>query len=1118
MLAKELIDQLERRGLLDQDIIEALREQLDEGGTRVTPEAVAKLLVDNGQLTRFQATKLIGEIRSGEYADADAVEATSVQEDDLAIVADEGDGVVEVEAEVASEVPVEVVAVEAEPVEAEPVEAEPVAVEAVDASVADVPKPARSRPRPKPPETKSVWDSFKIYGYAGIIGLLLLVGGGLYFVLNRGSADDAIDVGNKLYDQQNYSGAQDQYLGFLASFGEETQYSSMARVRIRMCELYRASTMSDPTRALDLADEILPDIENEEAMDQERGNLAALLVDIADNIAEKANDAPETEVKKELLGRLNEQITLMDNPMYMTSSMRATLATRLTKVQEARKRIERDISRNLKLDKAVTEMTAALKDKDTKKAYDIRFELLRSFPELEANDRIVKLILSASEIQQTLVTASTKLPKTVDGAADSESIRTIVLSNTQGRDVPSLLDEILYLRAAGSVLAFNAGNGKLLWRSFVGYGHNHEPVRLEGGAGVLLSESEKLEIQRRRGEDGSMRWRSQIAEPFHEPIVERDDVYVATNSGSLLLLDAEAGDAKWSAKIPQSLDVGPGVDSRANLAFLPGDHSNVYVINTRNGSCVDSYYLGHSNGTIVVPPVPLLGHLFVIENAAADYAMVHVLKIAEDGSLTKAQDSVRMTGNVKISPIIIQQRRLIVLTDRGQVSVYDVEPTAETDQVDVVARQLASYDEPTSTQMAVGKSQMWITGTRIGRYELQINTGRVVPSWFKHEGDTFIGQPFASDEALIHARVLRGTSGVRVTAVDPKSGNEIWRNDVAVPIAMITQSAQGLHAMTSQASLFVLDRQALENGTTSGPIENPGGDGVAMRFENPVVVDQETRVLVNQEISQQIAIYDPSRPNQKLRIVTLALPEGELSGGAVFSGGGLFMPLNTGRAALMAYQTGKRLASPFQPVSDPVEVMKWTNPVVLADDPDQVVIADSRKSIYRLRAGDSIRELASGKIENELLGRLAAVGSTAIGATAGPSADFVIGFDMGSLDEKFKTLLDGRVIWGPVAAGGLCWLETDDKKLRAYDDSGAEKFAVGLPVGMPVGHPVSAGDHWVLCGAAGWIVVVDPQSGSLVGQTDIEQPISASPLAAGSRLLVPGKEGVVYVLSVPTGN
>ncbi|MGB7345373.1 MAG: PQQ-binding-like beta-propeller repeat protein [Pirellulaceae bacterium] len=1121
MLAKELIDQLERRGLLDQEIIEALREQLDQGGTRITPEAVAKLLVDNGQLTRFQATKLIGELRSGEYADSDDEVAVVAEDDDLTAFADDGEEVfeVEVEPDVVEAMPVEAIAVEA-------VEVEAVAVDVVDvesdsdsfAGGNGAGQGSRGAAKRKPPETKSVWDSFKIYGYAGIIGLLLLTGGGLYFVLSRGSADDAIEVGNKLYNQQNYAGAQEQYQGFLASFGEENEYSSLARTRIRMSELYRASTMSDPTRALDLADEILPQIAEEEAMDQERGNLAALLVDIADNIAEKANDAPETEVKKQLLGRLNEQITLMDNPMYMTSSMKATLSTRLTAVEEARKRIDRDISRNLKLDKAVIDMKAALDAKKTKEAYDVRFELLRDFPELESDNRIVELILSASEIQQTLVASSSKSPNTIEGAPESDAIRTIVLATPIGKDVPSLMGEIIFLRAGGSVLAFNASDGKLLWRSYVGYGQAHAPVRLEGGAGVLLSESEELEIQRRKGQDGSIRWRAKIGEPFSEPIAENDDVYVAANSGTLHLLDAESGDAKWSAALPQPLDVGPGVDTRANLAFVPGNHSNLYVLNTRNGSCIDSFYLGHGEGTVVVPPVPLLGHLFVIENAAADYARVHVLKIAEDGTLTKAQDSVRMTGNVKVSPIIIQQRRLIVLTDRGQVSVYDVEPTAETEQVTVVARQLASYDQPTSTQMAVGKSQMWITGTRIGRYELQINMGRVAPDWFKHEGDTFIGQPFATEDALIHARVLRGTSGVRVTASEPKTGAEIWRNDVAVPVSMIAQSDDGLHAISSQAGLFALDREALESGSTSGPIENPGGDGVAMRFEKPVKVNDGVFVLVNQETSEQIAVYDQTRAREKLRLVTLSLPAGKLSGGAIFSGGGLFMPLDSGRTALMAFQTGKRLGSPFQPISDPVGVMRWSNPVALPDDPDQVVIADSRKAIYRLRVGENIRDLATGTIENELLGLIAGVGNTAIGATAGPSADFVIGYDMASLQEKFKTLLEGRVAWGPISAGELVLLQTDDGKLRAYDENGTQKFAVELPKGRLIAAPVMAGDKMVVSGALGWIVVIDPASGQITGQTDVEQPISAAPLAVGPRLLVPGTEGVVYIVPLPTGN
>src|SRR6056297_2104821 len=96
MLANELIDRLERRGLLDQEIIEALREQLQQGGARVTPEAVAKLLVDNGQLTRFQATKLIGELRSSEYQEPAAKSAEAAANDDLGIAVEEGETAVEV--------------------------------------------------------------------------------------------------------------------------------------------------------------------------------------------------------------------------------------------------------------------------------------------------------------------------------------------------------------------------------------------------------------------------------------------------------------------------------------------------------------------------------------------------------------------------------------------------------------------------------------------------------------------------------------------------------------------------------------------------------------------------------------------------------------------------------------------------------------------------------------------------------------------------------------------------------------------------------------------------------------------------------------------------------------
>jgi hypothetical protein len=87
--------------------------------------------------------------------------------------------------------------------------------------------------------------------------------------------------------------------------------------------------------------------------------------------------------------------------------------------------------------------------------------------------------------------------------------------------------------------------------------------------------------------------------------------------------------------------------------------------------------------------------------------------------------------------------------------------------------------------------------------------------------------------------------------------------------------------------------------------------------------------------------------------------------------------------------------------------------------------------------------------------------------------------------------------------------------LRAYDTDGQEKFSVALPPGQPVGKPKVSGDSIIMAGKSGWIVTIDPDSGRLIGKTDLQQPISATPFGIGTNLLVPGKEGVIYIVKVP---
>ncbi len=74
---------------MDDDIIAELRRQIAEARTRMTPEIIAKLLVDNEQLTRFQAAKLIGKLRdsdAGSENGSPSEKGSKSSEDDLGLL------------------------------------------------------------------------------------------------------------------------------------------------------------------------------------------------------------------------------------------------------------------------------------------------------------------------------------------------------------------------------------------------------------------------------------------------------------------------------------------------------------------------------------------------------------------------------------------------------------------------------------------------------------------------------------------------------------------------------------------------------------------------------------------------------------------------------------------------------------------------------------------------------------------------------------------------------------------------------------------------------------------------------------------------------------------------
>src|SRR4051812_42612665 len=65
-IGNKVLDLAEQQGLLDGKAIAELRRQVAESKFVITPQAIAKVLVDHGHLTPFQARKLVSQAQANE--------------------------------------------------------------------------------------------------------------------------------------------------------------------------------------------------------------------------------------------------------------------------------------------------------------------------------------------------------------------------------------------------------------------------------------------------------------------------------------------------------------------------------------------------------------------------------------------------------------------------------------------------------------------------------------------------------------------------------------------------------------------------------------------------------------------------------------------------------------------------------------------------------------------------------------------------------------------------------------------------------------------------------------------------------------------------------------------
>jgi outer membrane protein assembly factor BamB len=1140
MSASQFIQMLENKGLLDPESIVELQKMVEQSKVRVTPEALARILVENGQLTRFQATKLVTELKDQQQADvankaassrppnatkkptnADSVEDLLPPEEIEQVVVEEvqevfGDSVAEV---------VEVVeATETPSAKSRRKNANQTGA-LLDDGLKDV--AIAKAPVMKNKPEKSPWESFGIVGMGFIVLLLLTLFVPLYIWFTQVGAKESWETAEEFYKNRDYERAAKQYEQFASGFPAD-ENSSAAKVKAILARVREASEKNaDPSVGLKAAQEELPKVVNEAGMSNMRVEVTDVLLRIAEKFISKADNTAGIQDRKTLLTAMNEQMDLIRDPRYVGTQERTQNELRIRRIEEDQQRVVREIQQSEDLDTTVASMTGTLEAKDVLKTYELRRELVKKYPILEENTKLRELMLQATGIQRSSVAKSNAVPIIQDSVSASAA-PTALLTSRVGNPIDSNPEDIAFLRVKGSAIAIAVANGQVLWRKFIGRDWTGEPKRLAAtsDSDAIVAVASRGTVSRLAAKDGSVVWESKFPEPILEPAIDGDDIFVATTAGNVHCLDAISGQPRWSKKIPQSVDVGTGGSPGKRKRYLVANHSNLYVLSRGNGECDEVVYLGHNPGTIAVAPIWVLNQLILFENAGPDHCLMRVYSTNDEGTeLKMAQPPVRFRGHVVVEPQV-EGRRLAVATNLGEIAILDVEVTNPKEKVTKMVNLVSNEAAPKVTWPLMSGTDLWLASNRLAYFQIQITGQKLNSVWLKEDLDEFTARPIKLGDVILHSRVVRGNTGVRVAAINPKTGDAYWEADIGNPVASLSPGPQGLVAVTSQAATFnVLDDAFATESISLKPIlaiENMGRNQRSMTFANPIPLADGRSLILNSAQGSQVLLVDPARKSTTTsKLVVLDLGGSYPIAESIAVGTSILVPLENAQLMMLDPENGKQIGTAFQPTISAGERPVWMNPVLLSDK-QSVVIADQRRNLYKLSTGKQLRLLNAQPLERGIKGRIDVINDVAVGLSPGPSGDFLDFYECGEFKKIGTLSFEGRFAWGPYAASnksqsiGLAL--SDIEGLVAFNSQGKQLWNIPMPRTVLVGKPILDESDILLASTTGELIRVSIADGKIVAKTTAGEPISGTPLVTPQGLLVPGDEGTVLRVKLPLEN
>ena len=1181
MTPSHLLARIEALGTIDAKYVDKIRKQIEDPEKVVKTKAIVRYLLNKNQITKAQAKELLTpptedeivavvqpaqDFDSSALIDADEFKPPSKEAPAKPVVEATAEPIVEAVAE-------PIVEAVAEPIEVEPVDVQeyipetmadvgpvepfdggfdnPVqgeafgAVEAFDDAPAAAAQPSKEYAaveafKGKRDQRNQFKTKWLFIGFA-ILALLVIGIFVLQLVVFGQDADAMIKAANDAFDRPNWGDATKKIEAVIEKYPNHEAIPVLRAKRVQSILRSKFDTNAFE-EMFTQAEILLPELAAEEDSELRviRDDLSVILPrgleEISSEAAERMlasedNDVPA--MKTELDKILNFKLVVDDNEYIANSQKKKqVLAEVLSRIDNNINLIKGLITKEEDYKKALVDIEELRTQDKTDEAFKDYRVLTRNHPELASRKPLADLMLRISKKESELVQPiQVDLPPMNDWRPTLAS-QSVVLSANSGTPIASLEGEVIPVVVDGAAFGFDAGNGTLVWRHFVGQETTMSPVNLDPTRTLIVNQKDNdlicLETQ-----TGNLIWRQEFNEAIRPPAVgpAAKFVVISTASGKVIQLNADTGVVEGATQLPQPAGPSALIDARDAIVYQVGKYSNLYVLDQQDYSCKEVYSLGHYEDSVVSPPIQWAGYILIAVNGGKSCDL-HVFKAQKNGTDLVRVQLVQDALNAPMSlPLIKAGNVQLMAGENGQITMLSIDPTDEFEPITTDSEEGGDKEGP-KPLVSAAASNVWIAGDGIKHARIRRSQGKIDRLNTNQTGDQFLMAAQKLDDYVFHVRRRKDSGMLTAALANAKDLEIVWRTDFAGEIAGgLIANGDVITAVSDQGDVFQLTAEAFANGKAtpearSSLIQN-------LQFSEVIQFDNDTLAAVgpigkqaisrsadkNKKVTRReadVMFFD----GEKLRLSKLAAPANLPACRPLKFGTDLIIASSSGYVARVNPENNRTIGTPFQTAITPDSVINWLTPVDFGDDKLAIAMGESpgepNKLFVLSVAKNRISQLLEYESELPFKGELNKFGGDSLlGVLGGSQGDALATFGGDPLVQQSVVELEGSVVAGPWIVGEDVLIKLDDDKLYMFGSDLAPKWSQGSPNVQFAGAPEMVDGSLMICLKSGKVDFLNPGSGERVAGFDLQRPIVNRPLTIGNKMYFSGSDGTVHVVDKP---